>query len=98
MTTYGILIMCFMAVGNGEQRWERGRETKAYDSSDILFYPDAVALPAIRMPLNDCKYLEDPIKAKKRMEVEMEEMNKITEANMAELRAAAIQWQQRGGK
>lgn len=79
---YGILMICYMMV-DGKEVAVKGRQTADRGIHDALFYPDAEHLPAVVVPLNSCKYLEQPETAAVRMLAQDKEYAKIQQENAA---------------
>ena len=89
MTSYGIAILCYVALtGEAGPSWQPGREVRAGGHHRLLFVPDAPDAPAMWVYANQCKYIEDPVKAESRMLAQQAIMQEESEANRRELAAA----------
>lgn len=76
----GILIACYLFINGHEVRVE-GREVRELGSDYSLILPLDKSKPAFKARLNDCEYLEDPVRAYKRWRTEAETLRAATEAD-----------------
>lgn len=76
----GILIACFVMLG-GQEVLVKGREVQELGHDYSLMVPLDAKLPAMRVRLNACDYLEDPVAGYARLLKQQEAANKAAEAD-----------------
>lgn len=78
----GILIACFVFV-SGVEVQIKGREVQELGHDYSIMVPLDAKLPAMRVKLNECDYLEDPVTGYQRLLKEQEAANKTAAADKA---------------
>jgi len=78
----GILIACFVLL-NGVEVQVKGREVQELGHDYSLMVPLDAKLPAMKVRLNNCDYLEDPVKGYQRLLEQQAAANKAAAADKA---------------